>query len=208
MEEKIYGEQLEGDYTTSATDVGFDNVSPEITESSPDLGKFKSVEELIKSYNNLHSEFTKKCQAFNQLKKEIEDNVDNTPQSKDEMSWSDCVDLFLSKFPQAKSYSKQIAEVLASDKDLGEDKISLERAYSMVLETENKQLKNVVDNKNFQLEDIDENVREEIINNYLNKLNNYSPSLMMSKGGDKVITSYKKPSSMSEAGELAKKIFK
>ncbi|HEY8390165.1 MAG TPA: hypothetical protein VIL26_04350 [Clostridia bacterium] len=36
------------------------------------LSKFKSTEELLKAYNNLHSAYTKKCQEYAALKKQLE----------------------------------------------------------------------------------------------------------------------------------------
>ena len=51
-------------------------------------------------------------------------------------------------------------------------------------------------------------IKEQIIKDYLKGLNKMSQYLIASNDGDKVIASYKKPITMREAGEMAKKIFK
>ncbi|HEY8443796.1 MAG TPA: hypothetical protein VIL24_03250 [Clostridia bacterium] len=55
------------------------------------LGKFQSVEELIKAYQNLEAEHTKKCQLISQLKKELQEltqvaqkSPEQTPQASPE----------------------------------------------------------------------------------------------------------------------------
>ena len=57
MNEKLNnGEQLSKDYTTPATDiVGFDDLSNGNLESSPNLGKFKNVDELLNTYNETNN---------------------------------------------------------------------------------------------------------------------------------------------------------
>lgn len=205
----IIGEQLSDDYTTSATDVGFDFASYENRESSPNLGKFKSVDELIKAYNNLQSEFTKKCQSYNELLKEQNkvDNVEITPAYEKE-DWQCVVDGFLQNHPNAKTFSKEIAEIISSDKDLISNQNSLEIAYGRVLEKENARLNNLVNDEEYIFNKITDKTKEKILKEYLNSVNSNSPFLMNSKGGNNVVTSYKKPISVSEAGEMAKKIFK
>lgn len=43
-----------------------------MNQQNIDLGKFGSTEELLKAYNNLHAAFTKKCQDYAVLKKQLE----------------------------------------------------------------------------------------------------------------------------------------
>lgn len=203
------GEQPSMDKVASATDsVGIDNLSFDSSEGSLNLGKFKSVEELIKAYNNLQSEFTKKCQYLNEILKEKSDNVENNTPEKVEFDWQNSVDSFLEKYPQAKEFSKEIADVITSDKDLMSHQNSLEIAYSKVLENDNTRLKKLLKDERFIEKNISENVKQSILKEYLNQVNNYSPFLMNSKGGNNITASYKKPISVFEAGEMAKKIFK
>lgn len=41
------------------------------------IGKFKDVDALLTAYNNLQSEYTKKCQAYSALQKSLKDNSEN-----------------------------------------------------------------------------------------------------------------------------------
>ena len=204
-ENNIFGEQPNSDDATSATSVGFDNISPDNQTGSP-IGKFKDVESLYKSYTNLHSEFTKKCQAYNELLKEKEncDNVNNTPQYEQE-NWQDKVDNFLKKYPQAKKYSKEIANVLSSDKD---SDISLEMAYSSVLEEENKKLTSIMSDEKHIVNAISPKMKEKIVKDYLKEVNLNTPFLIGSGFGSNVVATNKRPMSVNEAGEMAKKLFK
>ena len=210
LEKNINGEQPIQEDTASATDVvGVDNVSQVDLEGSPKLGKFKNVDELIKAYNNLQGEFTKKCQALNDIlkKKDSIDNVQNTPIY--ELSdWQESVDRFLENYPQAKAFSKEIADVIASDKDLGYKPNSLELAFCKVLENENFRLNTLLNDNEFILKNLNEKGKELIVKEYLSQINNNSPALITSKGGNNIVATYKKPLSVNEAGELAKKLFK
>lgn len=205
IDEKLIGEQPSPEDATSATNVGFDNVSPDSQEGSL-LGKFKDVESLMKAYNNLHSEFTKKCQTLNELLRENK-NVDNAiAPTFENNNWQENVDKFLKTHPQAKSFTKQITEEISSDKVFYSGENSLEIAYSKVLEKENSRLADALNGENL-LNLINEETKEQIINDYLKQVNS-SPFLITSKGGNNVVTSYKKPYSVNEAGEMAKKLFK
>ncbi len=44
------------------------------TSGSNDLGKFKDPKALFVAYNNLHGEYTRKCQLLSALQKKLEDN--------------------------------------------------------------------------------------------------------------------------------------
>ncbi len=64
---------------------GFDN------KIGSKLGKFKDVESLLTAYNNLQSDYTKKCQSLACLQKRLDDNEENSsPQEvKEGTSWQD-----------------------------------------------------------------------------------------------------------------------
>ena len=47
----------------------------EIGSQNGELGKFKNSKALLDAYNNLQSEFTKKCQMLSQLQKDKTDNL-------------------------------------------------------------------------------------------------------------------------------------
>lgn len=210
LNEFLNGEQpFQEDAASAADVVGVDNVSQVDLEGSPKLGKFKNVEELIKSYNNLQSEFTKKCQTLNDVLKQKGnvDNVENTPTHELD-DWQQVVDNFLIKYPQAKSFSKEIANVISSDKDLMSKQNSLELAFCKVLENENIRLNSLLNDNEYIVKNLSNENKEKIVKEYLSQINNNSPVLITSKGGNNVVATYKKPLSVNEAGELAKKLFK
>ena len=204
IEKDNVGEQPSLDAATSATQVGFDNTSLDSQDGS--LGKFKDVESLLKAYNNLQSEFTKKCQSLNELKKQS-DNVEKTPQY-DKDNWQEQVDEFLKNHPTAKNHTKAIADMLASDKNTALSSISLESAYSKVLEDENKKLTFLLSDEKHIINAITPKMKEKIVSEYLKEVNNSMPFLISSKGGTNVVSSHKRPIDMREAGEMAKQIFK
>ena len=67
------------------------------------LGKFKDEKSLLEAYNNLQSEFTKKCQALSKLQ-----NEDNRklPLFMEE-DWDNRVKSFLENNPQAKPLNRR-----------------------------------------------------------------------------------------------------
>lgn len=207
LDELKNGEQLSSDYTTSATGVGFDNLSYGNHDGSPIDGKFKTVDELIKAYESLQSEFTKKCQALSELKKNNEsDNAPSVPPYENS-DWQEKVDEFLLNHPLAKKFSREISEIISSDKVLGGAQNSLEVAYGKVLEKENEKLNNRLNDNEFAINSLSDSDKEKIVKDYLKKVS-LSPNLMTSKGGNTIASSYKKPTTVFEAGEMAKKIFK
>ena len=203
-----FGEQPIHDDATSATNVGIDIASPDNQLGSP-LGKFKDVDSLLTAYNNLQSEFTKKCQSLNEILKNnsSKDNVDSTPFYENE-NWQEQVDKFFENYPNAKQHAKAIANWLSSDKTIMNSNSSLAEAYSAVLEDENKRLNYLLNDESRIMGMITPKIKEKIINEYLKGVNKTSPFLIASKGGNDVVASYKKPINMKEAGEMAKKIFK
>ena len=46
-------------------------------ETGSKIGKFKDVNALLTAYNNLQSEYTKKCQAYSSLQKSLKDNSES-----------------------------------------------------------------------------------------------------------------------------------
>ena len=51
-------------------------------------GKFKSAEKLLEAYNNLESEFTKKCQLLSELQKDKRQEESSAPSTQTETQTS------------------------------------------------------------------------------------------------------------------------
>lgn len=204
MEEKnIFGEQPKAS-TTLTAGADFENESVVEPSGSP-IGKFKDVKSLSDAYNSLQSEFTKKCQQLSELTKQKNDNV-QTPFFESE-NWQTKLDEFFAKTPQALKYSKEIAEVIVGDKELSKSGSPLVEAYARVLENNNSKLLGEKQNEDELIKNISMQAKEKIVEDYLKQLN-MSPFLMRGCGGVSVASSTIKPSSVEEAGEMAKKLFK
>ena len=58
------------------------------------LGKFKNADSLLEAYNNLQSDYTKKCQALSTLQKEVEEKgLTKSPEELKE-EWGKKVEIF------------------------------------------------------------------------------------------------------------------
>ncbi|MFA6860321.1 MAG: hypothetical protein WCR30_02935 [Clostridia bacterium] len=117
-----------------------------VTDSSSkdsSYGKFQTAEALVNAYNNLQSEFTKKCQKLsemekiksdNAMEKEIknsENDIPKAPQFEKE-EWNTKVASFLSKNNDAKNYASQISEEIMKNPQKYSDENCLENAWATV----------------------------------------------------------------------------
>lgn len=166
------------------------------TSGSNDLGKFKDPRALFVAYNNLHGEYTRKCQLLSALQKKLEDNekmslkeenLDNEENSSPENSIKDGLS------PE----SKRVTEETSSD--TGENKIHEE----VLTEEEKKESLKEYVMQNADLRDyvvakfFDENVLP------------VSPKLIGSdKGSAVAFAPASKPKTLAEAEVLAKDLLK
>lgn len=168
-------------------------------------GKFKTVESLEKAYENLEKEFTKKCQQLKELESKSESDNANAPQYTLN-DWQDKVKEFFNQNPKAKQFVDEISELLSSDKVLASKENSLELAYGKILNDKYQTTEQLVNNEQF-LQQVINNavVKEKIINNYLNEItNNKAVPLMGSGNGNIPLTPNYKPTTLKEAGVVAK----
>ena len=214
MEEVLNGEQLEketageSDATVQKENMALENEKP----SSP-IQKFKSLESLEKAYINLEKEFTKKCQELKTLKQinsdnaEVKQNADEqqniTAPQLDLQSWEEKVKDFFEKNPQAKTFSKQISEILSSEQSINEQ--SLEKAFEKVKLDNFKTKQEMIQDESFISEYVlnNEEIKQRIIKEYLsNIMQNKKVALISSNDGSSVMVSPKnKPKSLKEAGD-------
>ncbi len=169
------------------------------------LGKFKSASALLEAYNNLQSEFTKKCQRLSELEK------DKTATEVKEVSQEEIektLEQFLLKNSEAKDYADEIKNKLLSQ---GSSSFAdVENAWnSIVIEhikaDHSKAEDKIVDKYVLS----DENVKNKIIQDYLNSLKtNSSPVVISSTKGQRVSEfSSGAPSTLSQAKELMERMF-
>lgn len=164
-------------------------------ENSTSFGKFKSADELLKAYNALQSEFTKRSQKLAEYEKNATTDI-----------WEGKVAEFVKKYPVAERYAEELAEEIAKSADKSEENV-LENALLNVLcgkvrtEEEMASDKSVVDRVLSE-----QNNREKVINGYLEGIRRNPSPVTLPKGGAIPATPPVRAKTIREAGEIAKKL--
>ncbi len=170
-----------------------------------DLGKFKSVQALFDAYNNLQASYTKKCQRLSELEKEKADFKEDLKENENSLEAN--LNLFLSKNAEAKGFAEEIKNKIENS---GKTDISaIEGAWNEIVLDH---IKNPFDDGDkivdkYVLEN--QNVRDKIIQDYINSLNKtLVPKVISSGQGQRVsdITTGT-PASLSEAKKMMKRMF-
>ncbi len=188
----------------------------EIGSQNSDLGKFKSVEALMDAYNSLQAEFTKKCQALSELKKEkTEDEVEEASPAQEikkdeEKSFEtfneESFTQFLEENSEAQEYAEEIKQKFSS---ATQTQSPYEVAWAKVLLNSFKEK----DEKSNQIINqyvlSNENVKNKIIENYLQELSQAkSPMVISSQSGERVSGIIPDaPKTLKEAKNLVNKMF-
>ena len=95
MEENKVWEQLETNAPVQPTAVDSEILGTDGEGASSQYGKFKDANSLFKAYNELQSEFTRKCQRLSELETKTQDNAALSAPRVEEESWQDHVDDFI-----------------------------------------------------------------------------------------------------------------
>lgn len=177
-------------------------VSQEL-KGSVNLGKFKDAESLLKAYNSLQTEFTKKSQRLSELEN-----------SKTEFTKEEKINQALMELTQnydiAQKFSGEIKlamkDIDATDyRQLVKEELlkNLQQSYKSAQDyvADEEFLKNYVYNNTY--------IRDNIIRDYLANLTNTSPVKVVSNISSSIpISPPNTPSTIQEAGRLAKNIIK
>lgn len=162
------------------------------TENS--YGKFKSAEDLLKAYNALESEFTKRSQKLKELENRHR-----------EVSIEEQAQELVKKYPIAETYAEEIAQEASSSTVQGNGR--LKEALIEVLAKKVKTTQEMAQDKEVIDRVLSEEAnRETIINGYLERIRNQKAPVTLPQGGAIPTAKTYKPSSVQEAGEIAKKI--
>jgi hypothetical protein len=222
QEENINGEQPQAQMTQTESTQLEEEKNIQIIETEVDnggsgsLGKFKDAESLLAAYNNLQAEFTKKCQALAQLKKENETKqIDNNlSESKlpiyEREDWTDKVSAFLQENKQAQPFAKQIAEIILKDEAIAQSDSALDIAFAKVMSSSMVLPEKVVDDEKFVNDYVlkSEKVKKAVLEVYLKELEkNKTPNLLSGASSSQVLYKTKQASSLSEAKEIVKQMF-
>ena len=174
---------------------------PNLEGSNVNFGKFKDAESLVKAYSSLEAEFTKKSQKLAQL--ETEFNLEKEVKSK-QLELDKKVEDFITKYDAVKPFSSALKESLQKeDADLHEEAIK-------ILINNYKKPEDYINDSEFLNNYIFSNtkIKDKIIKDYLSNITLNSPIKLEKSGSSISLTPPKQPTTISEAGRLAKSIIK
>lgn len=169
--------------------------------SNTEFGKFKDAESLIKAYSNLEAEFTKKSQKLAMLESEV--NKEKQEQTRLE-ELDNQVEDFVTKFEAVKPFSNVLKE------SLQKENVSLAEEAVKLLSNNYKKPEDYVTDAEFLNNYIFSNkeIKDKIIKDYLSNLTQNSPIKIDKSGSSISLTPPKQPTTIQEAGKLAKSIIK
>ncbi len=185
------------------------------------FGKFSSAEDLVKAYNNLQAEFTRKCQKLSELQKEYAEKELKETSAKDETkfntpvyeneNWRTQVAEFLMQNEKAKGYSKEISYEILRDKNLQNQPNMLEIAWGRVLSKNFKTPQQLAQEEDFVKDFVlsNENVKKQVLGSYINNLQKAPPVIGSGiVGGNSLLSKNNKPKNLSDAKFIAEKLLK
>ncbi len=190
----------------------------EINSLLGSTGKFKSQKELLKAYQNLEAEFTRKSQKLKELEKTLSEKTVNDEVEKNNETpkylnddWAQSVGKFLEENPSAKSFASEICELVINDNQVASSACPLETAWQIVAS------KNFIDKKaltcdNEFINDYVLNNKEllnKVVKHYIeNNLASKAPVLISNVGASEFSVAKKfKPKSFEDAKFEAEKLF-
>lgn len=169
---------------------------------SNEFGKFKDAESLLKAYNNLEAEFTKKSQKLASIESE---NAKTQSELNKIAEQEKRVDEFISKFEIVKPFKSALKESLMTNEeaDIKEEAIRLiSKTYKTAQEfsCDEEFLNNYIFSN--------QGIKDKIVKDYLSKITQNSPIKVDGGASNITLTPPKVPTTIKEAGKLAKTIIK
>lgn len=211
---KNLGEQpVEADVHSVATG---DNIETEMQTGSP-IGKFKDAKKLLDAYNELQSEFTRKCQKLSDAEKKlqevssIENNQNNKDNTSNEFAWKDKVAEFLQSHSKASDMMEEIANEIVGDDNLSVSPDGLEKAYSKVIERKYIPHSELANNQEFLEKYIYSNdqIKNKIIEDYVSTIkDNQSPITITNDGFSRGVATGNKFRSLEDARQFVENMFR
>lgn len=171
-----------------------------------DFGKFKSAKALLDAYNNLQSEFTRKCQRVSELEKDKTETP--SQEEKHEFDLEDGIEKFLQKHNDASWAVDEIKEKVSNDPTFQNLSNPIEVAWNSVVakHLSDKKPNDPILNK-YVLSD--EEIKKIIIENYLTALKEQkTPMVISSQKGERVsAVRPDTPQTLDEAKLIVGKMF-
>ena len=158
-------------------------------------GKFSTAEELVKAYESLESEFTRRSQKLKEYEKKYGEREKNVEEQKEELT---------RKYPIAPEIIEEAARAAETQKEGKNVESALigVLAEKVLTPEEMASDQRVVDRVLSE-----EKNREAVINDYLEKIRRMDAPTTLPRGGALPTLPTRKASSVREAGEIAKAIF-
>ena len=180
--EEIFEEQPDIQPSTEEDVAGSSSETQEEVEAEKveakegaDLGKFKNVEELVKAYNNLQAQFTKKSQKLAEI---LKDKV-----TEDAPSLESGLQSFLSKNQEAAFYADDLKARVSQSESFDEG--AFEKAWAGILY---EKLSSTGKAKEPIIQKIikDDEIQDLVVKNYVEELQKHQPPIVMSNVGERV----------------------
>ena len=228
--ENVYGEATQtGTDVITPTGQEEKNVAPE--KVSTDLGKFRSVDALLRAYEALESEFTRRSQRLKELEREADNSSalekggrdekngvaklrKNAAQKRAEAKDFDCfvselesVRAQTEKTPQTEAEQPVIPIKNEQGQDVTESGIGIEQTNAKPSVAGGRGEETLSDDALYELVKKDERVRLKIIGEYLTSIGR-SGAPLMKGGAGTLVAPPLKPKSIDEAGSMALRFFK
>jgi len=183
-------------------------------ESTVSVGKFANSEELLKAYNSLQSEFTKKCQQLKELEARCEtpsaqNGADGSAPLYEKDEWDDKVAAFIEEYPIAKEYASEISILIKGDPELAKDERCLDIALGRAVAKSYKKPESIIEDGDFLEKYVysNEQIRDKVIEDYLRELSPLSSApKTIPHGGSAAIIPPSRARSIEEAGAMAEKM--
>lgn len=215
MEENILnnGEQLDS-AEVHAVATGVDEGTEK--QSGSPLGKFKDSAKLLDAYNELQSEFTRKCQRLSDAEKKLQElslekSASDEKTKLNEFAWSNNISEFLQTHKNASDLVEEITEEIINDEALKNSIDGLEKAYSRVIEKKYIPHSELVNNEEFLKKYIYSNdkIKNNIIKEYVATLQStQSPITLSSDGFSRSVSSGNKFESLEDARRYVENMFR
>ena len=180
-------------------------------EGGSKLGKFKDAEALMFAYNNLQSDYTKKCQALSSLQKQVAENESKlSPEQKFAQTKLEAQKFFEAD-PIASEHIEEITKIaMQFDGQISSDNM-FESAWSEYAKKNFVSKKTLANDPSFLQEYIFNNkqIKEKIVKEYFNSLNFASSPTLISaqKGANMVLAPQSKPKTIKDATKLVEDMF-
>ena len=204
IEQNAQGEvpvaQIEIKTQTNQTAQGDSAESADKQDKKQSFGKFKNPEELLKAYQELEKEFTKKSQKLSKL----EALADGESQGFDDESFKVAADKFFENTPSAKPFAKDIALKIIEKPELKKDRNCLSVALMQVLIDKFRTPEQLMQDGQFLNDYVlsSSKVKDAIIGAYLKDIRDGQPPATLSGDGLQCVAPSKKIRSIEEAGRM------